>query len=63
MVDGEGGWKVKQNSRRGKVAAFHFAHIIETKTKYFFLLGVARISASVLTQSGIKTSFCDSLRF
>ena len=36
MVDGEGRWKVKQNSYEGKVAASQLAHIPETKTKYFF---------------------------
>lgn len=42
MVDGEGGWKVKQNSYGGKVAAFQFAHIIETKTKYIYLFFFSR---------------------
>lgn len=52
MVDGEGRWKVKQNSYGGKVAAFQLAHITETKTKYFFFsLGLARTSSSALNQS------------
>lgn len=55
MVDGESVLKVKQNGYMGKVAAFQFAHIIKTKTKDFFLLGLAGTSASVPPQSSIRT--------
>lgn len=44
--DGEGGWKVKKNSYREKMAAFQFACIIKTKTELFFFLLLSLAGAS-----------------
>lgn len=56
MVDGEGEWKIKQNSYGAKVAVFQFVSIIKTRTKsLFFSLGLTRTLVSALTQASTKT--------
>lgn len=56
VVDGEGGWKVKQNGYGAKVASFQLVCIIKTRTNIFsFSLGLNRTLVSALTQTSMKT--------
>lgn len=65
MVDGEGEWKIKQNSYGAKVAAFQFVSIIKTRKKSLFFFTRTDYNLGISSDSGKheNCSSCDSPHF